>query len=1035
MFSLLYRYISVFTLGVIIAWFSGCHKLEKVQAIEAYDVLVVGATPGGIAAAVNAAREGVKVALVQSDNHIGGLASGGLSSPDFITFEGLSGTYLEFMYRIEEFYRDTYGPQSSQIINSVMGTYPEPHVARLVFERMLEEVDVAVFTNHELISISHQPLEGGTNRIIDATFVNIVSRDKIRFEARVFVDGTYEGDFLAAAGVPYRVGRESKHEYDEELAPESADLQVQAYNFRVVMTTETSNQVPVTRPQNYKRESYLPLISYIEENQIDNLEKISRNILRIRRMPNNKAEFNDVKFAPLSLSRTGINNDWPEGNSKKRKEIFEFYKDWSLGLIYFLQNDSDVPPAVREELSKWALPADEYQDTDNWSPALYVREGRRMVGKYVFTENDTKLAENSVRSILHHRSVAISDYMINTHGVFRSDEEGHFGDLGRGIPPIQIPYDVMLPDNVEGLIVPVAVSASHVGFAALRYEPTWMALGQAAGIAAALSIQQNLEIGDIDVQQLQLRLHELGAMTIYVNDVGQERHITQPEWEQPKDPLLVLIKNVPPTSPFFRPVQFWGTYGLFHHMIDPDTAVTVSTGPRIANKGSRRPYHSIDLHRKMTRALAEDWIKKVEDLGFSLALTVDEILESDMTRGEVLVLLFSLLGLTTRNYIIDDSVELDLFDADGISIGDISRNGKIDIIGSSGKGGETVWFEQGDNWKQWNRHHLFTLDREAKDIEGNVTGDINRDGWLEVVSVDQFNGNIYIHSSSNPKEYWYTQIIQGDRPFLQDARLIDVDEDGILDIVYTWQGTKKGEGGVHWLKFVGNDLMDSTSWKDYTMVTHEGAWWLGPHPEDLSGNGHSNDILFSAKNSPNRNPDSRPGIFWIEAPENVKDLWTLHTIDSTLYRPAHVDFGNFQGFGPGRDVIVGGFETNSLYWYEYGNNWKKHQIEIPMEAGEGVYYAWNVKSIPLGHFHDGILAPIVNESKKRGALCLFTFTDGHYRYQVLKAINYSHPMDDRILLVDLTGDNRPEIIIPDSGAGINTIHVLKLGQEGFYTKN
>src|SRR5690606_19221823 len=158
-----------------------------------------------------------------------------------------------------------------------------------------------------------------------------------------------------------------------------------------------------------------------------------------------------------------------------------------------------------------------------------------MVGKYVFTEHDTDLEPNSVRSVLQTQSVAISDYMINTHGVYRSNEEEHLGTIGRSIRPIQIPFDIMLPEKIDGLIVPVAVSASHVGFAALRYEPAWMALGQAAGLAAAQSIEENLAIRNIDIRTLQLRLHELGAMTIYVSNIGKPAYIQQPEWEQPKE--------------------------------------------------------------------------------------------------------------------------------------------------------------------------------------------------------------------------------------------------------------------------------------------------------------------------------------------------------------------------------------------------------------------------------------------------------------------------------------------------------------------
>lgn len=617
---------------------------EVIIERKKYDVVVVGATASGVSAAVNAAREGMSVLLLQDDGHVGGLVSGGLSSPDFLSFESLGGTYLEFMQGVEQHYIDVYGPNAMQVVNCVKGTYPEPKVARLVLANMLSEAGVEVLLYHRLISTAMEKSSHSRKRIVGAHFLNIKTGEEISVEAAMFIDGTYEGDLLAQAGVPFRIGREGSMEYNEKLAPAEADAHVQAYNFRVVLTTNINNQIPIELPDGYDRELYTSLIPYIEENKVNTIDEISRYIVRIRRMPNDKAEFNDVKFAPVSLSRTGINNRWPEGDATVRKEIFKQYKDWSLGLLYFLQNDLEVPIAVRSELQKWALPADEYKDSDNWTPALYVREGRRMVGSYVFTEHDTRLEPNSVRSLQRDRAIAISDYMINTHKITSSENGQETGAIGRSLRPIQIPYDIMIPKETDGLLVPVAVSSSHIGFAALRYEPTWIALGQAAGIAAANAAKQNVAVRNIDIRQLQLRLHELGAMTIYVSDLGEPTDIPQPEWERPGPDAQVWLNKVPPVSPFFRPVQFFGSLGFFHNMIDPELATNWKRGRGIANKGLRHQYHAVEPGRPIDRDLAQDWLSRARELGIEPLITAEEVLNQELSRGELLIRLFKSMG-------------------------------------------------------------------------------------------------------------------------------------------------------------------------------------------------------------------------------------------------------------------------------------------------------------------------------------------------------------------------------------------------------
>ena len=389
------------------------------RAAERVDVVVYGATPGGIAAAVNAAREGATVALVQEDGHIGGLTAGGLSNPDFQSFEALGGTWREFMHRVERYYVRAHGAGSQQVIDSVRGAYSEPRVARRVFEEMLAgEKRITTYLHHRLASAKTVDAANGRKRLTAATFTNLKTQQSLVVEATVFIDGTYEGDLLAAAGAKHRVGCESKAEYGESLAPAEANGHSMTYNFRVCLTTDRANFVPIPKPATYRREDFAPLIGLIKAGKIKGLKAPGPRpaIFKVRPIPNQKADWNDEAASPISLSLENVNHPWPEGSPEVRERIFNVYKDHSLGLFWFLANDPEVPEAYRAEMSRWGLPKDEYVDTGHWSPALYVREGRRLVGEYVFTEKDTQPAPGSVRAPVQTDGVAIGDYIISSHG-------------------------------------------------------------------------------------------------------------------------------------------------------------------------------------------------------------------------------------------------------------------------------------------------------------------------------------------------------------------------------------------------------------------------------------------------------------------------------------------------------------------------------------------------------------------------------------------------------------------------------------------
>jgi len=379
---------------------------------------------------------------------------------------------------------------------------------------------------------------------------------------------------------------------------------------------------------------------------------------------------------------------------------------------------------------------------------------------------------------------------------------------------------------------------------------------------------------------------------------------------------------------------------------------------------------------------------------------------------------------------IERMVELECFDCDGVALGDISGNGKVDILASTGDDGETLWFEQGATPWEWTRHVVHQIADTPREIEGNDLADFDGDGRLEAVSLDQPNGNLYLlKQNADPREPWHSAVIQGDRPYIQATLVTDLTGDGRPDLVYTWEGDAEGRGGVHWLQFTGDDPLDPAHWTDRVLVTHESAWWLAPRRLDMNGNGRATDIVYTARNIPRRNPGARPGLYWLEEPADPAQPWTRHVIDPTLRHPLHVDVGDLNGDGVAMDLVVGGFDTDAVYWYEHAAGWARHRLPLPAEVnGNAPNRVWNVKAVPLGSRRDGILAPVTG-GERRGALLHFEHVDGAFHANNLLDLDYDHPIDDRILLHDLDGDGQLEAIMPDSGPAQDRLLIVKFRVE------
>jgi hypothetical protein len=565
---------------------------------QSVDVVIYGATPGGIAAALAAAKGGHSVLLVEPSIRIGGMTTNGLSHPDFRAFEAITGTYLDLTRRTTAYYTQQYGADSQQVKDTFKGTHAEPKVNLLLFQQMLAEYPkIAVKTEWHLVN-AYTRGPAGNRWVRAAQFRDKEGREHV-YNGKIFIDGSYEGDLIAAAQVPYRIGVESRDEYGEAAAPEDSSGDLQGYNFRFVMTDDPAIRVPVAAPKGYRREDFTPMLELISSGKIkrafggyrdtDNIVKAQIPIL-----PNNKRDINDVSRGYVRLSLPGDQLLWPEGDAVIRQQIYDEHVRWNVGLIYFAQNDSAVPAAFREEARRWGWCRDEFVESNHIPPQLYVREARRMVGLRIFTQNDTRHAEGDARAVLHRDAIAIGDYGHSSHGT--RHEGSRFGGkrFGEGLgvvyAPYQIPYGTIVAKEVRNLLAPVPVSASHVGFCALRLEPIWTSLGQAAGHAAHLALQQGNtpDVRTVAIAPLQRRLHADNSATIYIADVL-------------------------PGNADFAAVQWWGSLGGLHGLA-PRPAVLL--GKQIQGQHSESwQNHTADLSRVLDPALARRWLNIAKEAG------------------------------------------------------------------------------------------------------------------------------------------------------------------------------------------------------------------------------------------------------------------------------------------------------------------------------------------------------------------------------------------------------------------------------------
>lgn len=565
------KFLSVLTFPVFFAF-----SLVACAADLSYDVVIYGGCSGAVTAAVQTVKMGKTPVIVCPDRHLGGLSSAGLGATDSGNRTVIGGLSREFYHRLWLHYEDPtawnwmkapnldipgQGGRGFDSDTKSVWVF-EPHVAEGIFEDFVREFKIPVFRNQYLdrsTKTSGVIKNGNTIVAIETTegMQNDPSnpesgKKRSQFRGKIFIDATYEGDLLAQAGVSYTQGRESNAQYNETLngiqtaqgrhhqfvphvdpyvipgKPESgllpminkdpggedgtADSKIQAYCYRLCMTTVEENKVPFEKPSNYDPLNYELYLRSIEAGQ--------RFLMIISPMPNQKTDTNNG--GPFSHDFIAGNYDYLDASDVERVKICKAHEDWQQGLMWTLQNNPRVPENVQASYKRWGLAKDEFGDTRHFGHKIYVREGRRMVSDFVQTElHCRRLAETP-------RPIGYGSYQMDSHHTQRYltvDENGKAIVLNEGDVevspggPYPIDYGTLVPkkDECSNLFVSVCVSCSHIAYGSIRMEPVFMILGQSAATAACMAIDNNCPVQEVNYDKLAEQLRKDGQVLEYAN--------------------------------------------------------------------------------------------------------------------------------------------------------------------------------------------------------------------------------------------------------------------------------------------------------------------------------------------------------------------------------------------------------------------------------------------------------------------------------------------------------------------------------------
>lgn len=519
------------------------------QKDDQTDVVVYGGTAGGVMAAVQAARLGRSVVLIEPGRHLGGMVTGGLGATDYGKAPVVGGLTLELYRRLYHHYlspvawkyetREEHLPKHWLNVSEDRKAhwFHEPGPAEAILRGMVREAGVQVVFGERLDRKAGVTKQG-------PRITSLRTESGRRFAGRMFIDATYEGDLMATAGVRYVVGREANRQYDETLngiraespgpvagvdpfvrpgdrasgplpfvepkppgEPGDGDERTQAYCFRICLTDVPENRIPFEKPAGYEPLWYELLARYLAANPD---LRPGKALLKLTPMPNRKTDSNNL--GPFSTDFVGASHAWAEASYRERAAIRKQHETYTRGLLWFLAHDPRVPEPVRVEMQRWGLPKDEFTDTESWPHQLYVREARRVVGEHVMTEHECR----GLRPVPD--PVGMGAYMIDSHQVCRFvDEAGRLqleGGMGTPVRPYPISYRSLLPRSgeCENLLVPVCLSASHAAYGTIRMEPVFMTLGQSSATAASLALEEGVAVQQVAYPRLRERLLKDGQV-------------------------------------------------------------------------------------------------------------------------------------------------------------------------------------------------------------------------------------------------------------------------------------------------------------------------------------------------------------------------------------------------------------------------------------------------------------------------------------------------------------------------------------------
>ena len=529
------------------------------------DIVIYGSTPAALSAAVQAKRMGRSAVVVSPETRIGGLTTGGLGQTDIGNKAAFGGLALQFYKDVAAYYGNPdhlvvqfpnekrRKATSTGILKGESKWTFEPSVALSILEGWEKRDGLDIRRNEWL------DREKGVEKK-DGRIVSIKTLSGNVYRGKVFIDTTYEGDLMAAAGVSYHVGREANsvygetlngnepsyakyHQlhkgidpyvvpgdpksgllpcvepYDPDFKPGDGDKRVQAYCFRMCLTDNPANRIPFKKPEGYDEKDYELMFRHLALGPLDRNGMPWIN----SKMPNCKTDTNNR--TGFSTDFIGQNWNWPEASYAEREKILVAHLKYQQGLMWTLANHPRVPEKIRKEVSRWGTCKDEFTDGlgDGWQKQLYVREARRMIGEYVMTE------ANCRGTVVAPRPIAMGAYTMDSHHVRRYvTAEGYVqneGDVevgsdskGRRFPPYPIDYGAIVPKRAEcaNLFVPVCLSASHIAFGSIRMEPVFFALGQAAGTAASFAVEKGVAVQDVPYDALSGRLRADGQVLKFV---------------------------------------------------------------------------------------------------------------------------------------------------------------------------------------------------------------------------------------------------------------------------------------------------------------------------------------------------------------------------------------------------------------------------------------------------------------------------------------------------------------------------------------